>query len=162
MIFAGCYERFIFGYKPSSDIFAVQDGALERKYTFAAHKNTVKCMATSGNFLVSGGADDTIHLYDLKRDKDMGFLMNPGEGAVPCLEFFTPDSSPTGTPSHLFSGSADGAIVVRKAGGIWEHLQKVWKAGGNWEHLKKMRGHKGSVNSLSVHPSGRLALSTAR
>jgi WD40 repeat protein len=32
---------------------------------------------------------------------------------------------------------------------------------GDWEHLKQMKGHKGSVNSLAVHPSGRLALSVA-
>ena len=35
-------------------------------------------------------------------------------------------------------------------------------AGGEWQHLKVMRGHKGAVNSLAVHPSGKLALSVAR
>eukprot|EP00955_Chlamydomonas_euryale_P078547 363169-Chlamydomonas_euryale.AAC.40 len=52
--------------------------------------HAVKCVASSGPYLASGGADDTIHLYDVQHDKDLGFLMNPSEGAVPCLEFFTP------------------------------------------------------------------------
>jgi WD40 repeat protein len=71
-------------------------------------------------------------------------MMNPGDGAIPCLQFYTPPGAQN--PSHLFSGSDDGSIAI-------------WKAGGGWEHLKLMRGHKGPVRSLSVHPSGRLALS---
>lgn len=37
----------------------------------------------------------------------------------------------------------------------------MWRAGGEWEHLKLMKGHRGAVNALAVHPSGRLALSVA-
>jgi WD40 repeat protein len=37
----------------------------------------------------------------------------------------------------------------------------IWRAGGEWEHLKMMKGHRGAVNALAVHPSGRLALSVA-
>ena len=73
--------------------------------------------------------------------------MNPGDGAVPCLEFFSP--APGTSATHLFSGSADGSI-------------SIWKVGGGWEHLKTMRGHKLGVNSLAVHNSGRLALSVSR
>lgn len=29
-------------------------------------QNAVRCVATAGQYLVSGGADDTIHMYDLK------------------------------------------------------------------------------------------------
>mmetsp|Transcript_2944 Transcript_2944/g.6452 ORF Transcript_2944/g.6452 Transcript_2944/m.6452 type:complete len:445 (-) Transcript_2944:128-1462(-) len=146
LIFAGSYERFLFGYR-APDADDAEESKLERKFTFAAHKTGVKCIAAAGHFLASGGADDTIHLYDLKHDKDLGFLMNPADGAVPCVQFFTPQQAHS--PTHMFSGSADGAI-------------SVWQAGGGWEHLKIMRGHKGGVNSLTLHPSGRLALSTAR
>ncbi len=82
-----------------------------------------------------------------QHDKDLGFLMNPGDGAVPCLTFFSP--RPGAAATHLFTGSADGSI-------------SIWQAGGEWEHLKIMRGHKDSVNSVSVHRSGKLALSVAR
>ncbi len=78
--------------------------------------------------------------------------MNPGDGAVPCLELYSPPSPVGGVdapPTHMFSGSADGSI-------------SVWQAGRGWEHLKTMRGHKGSVNCLAVHKSGRIALSVSR
>jgi WD40 repeat protein len=83
----------------------------------------------------------------LAHGKDLGFLMNPGDGAIPCLEFFTP--APGMAATHLFSGSADGSI-------------SIWKVGGGWEHLKTMKGHKLGVNSISIHKTGRLALSVSR
>lgn len=73
----------------------------------------VKCLAAAGQFLASGGADDLIHLYDLKTDKDLSFLMNPGEGAVTALEFFV--SPGAYNPTHLLSGgcAARLGLVVR-------------------------------------------------
>ena len=41
--------------------------------------------------MASGGADDLIHLYDMVAERDLGSLMNPCDGAVPCLQFFTPE-----------------------------------------------------------------------
>ncbi|KAG2483532.1 hypothetical protein HYH03_017637 [Edaphochlamys debaryana] len=143
-IFAGSYERFIFGYSASADCSQPQE--VVKRYTFAAHQSGVKCMAASGPYVASGGSDDTIHLYDMKAERDLGMLLNPCDGAVPCLEFFTPEGR--SVPSHMLGGSADGAI-------------NIWRCKG-WEHLKVMRGHKGAVNSIAVHGSGKLALSTAR
>lgn len=59
--------------------------------------------------------------------KDLGFMMNPGDGAITCVKFFTPPGS--ARPSHLLSGSDDGSIAI-------------WSAGGEWEALKLLRGHK--------------------
>lgn len=53
--------------------------------------------------------------------------MNPAEGAVTAAAFYTPPGSYA--PSHLLSGSADGAV-------------SVWAAGGGWEAMKTMRGHR--------------------
>lgn len=65
----------------------------------------------------------------LQHGKDAGFLMNPGDGAVPCIQFFCPPSG-TGGPSHMLSGSADGSIAVWQAGGRWEHLKLMKVRGG--------------------------------
>lgn len=73
-----------------------------RRFTHAAHKGVVKCLAAAGQYMASGGADDLIHLYDLKTDKDLGFLMSPGEGAVTALHFFVPAGAYN--PTHLLSG----------------------------------------------------------
>ncbi|MEW5301868.1 MAG: hypothetical protein WDW36_004697 [Sanguina aurantia] len=144
-LFSGCYERFLLGYTLPLDL--TQDGQLVKKYTFAAHRNAVRCVATAGQYLVSGGADDTIHMYDLKSQSDLGSVMNPGEGAVPCLALYTPVSAYN--PTHMLTGSADGALCI-------------WSAGRNWDVLKVMKGHRGAVNALAVHSSGRLALTTSR
>ncbi|XP_038652356.1 p21-activated protein kinase-interacting protein 1-like [Scyliorhinus canicula] len=58
-------------------------------------------------------------------------------GTVTCLEFY-------GT-THLLTGAEDGIICV------WDTKK--------WECLKSIPAHKGQVSSLSVHPSGKLALS---
>ncbi|KAL6765140.1 WD40-repeat-containing domain protein [Haematococcus lacustris] len=156
LLVAGSYERFLFGFDagtlatashPDTNGSVGAPAALPKHFTFAAHQNGVKCVASGGHFLASGGNDDQIHLYDMKHDQDLGFLMNPGEGAVPCLQFFCPQG-PGAAPSHMLSGSADGSIAI-------------WQAGCNWQHLKQMKGHKGAVNGLSLHPSGRVALSVA-
>lgn len=117
MLLAGCYERFLFGYRlaPGDEVrgklgrasasgqaadasmhcsaatppppaaacrlcslhsrptpfnpthpAAPQDQQLERAFTHAAHKGVVKCAAAAGPYAATGGADDLIHLYDLK------------------------------------------------------------------------------------------------
>lgn len=89
------------------------EASLQRAYTYAAHKTAVKCVASSGSFLVSGGADDLMHLYDIKKKKDLGFLMNPGDGAVPCLELYGPQTS--SKPTHLFTGIASQGVYLTPA-----------------------------------------------
>lgn len=45
--------------------------------------------------------------------RDLGFLMNPGDGAVTAVDFHVP--APGGAPSHLLSGSSDGTLSVWQA-----------------------------------------------
>lgn len=63
------------------------------------------------------------------------------------LVFFTPKEGYS--PTHLLAGCSDGTI-------------SVWRAGGGWECMRTLRGHRGEVSSIAVHPSGCLALTTAR
>ncbi|KAL4422432.1 hypothetical protein ABPG75_008629 [Micractinium tetrahymenae] len=147
-LLAGSYERFLFGLRISQDQEGdEQQHQLARSFTHAAHKGVVKCIAAAGQWAATGGADDLIHLYDLKNDKDLGFLMSPGEGAVTALAFFTPAAAYS--PTHMLSGSADGSL-------------SVWAAGGGWESMKTMRGHRREVSAIAVHPSGLVALTTSR
>mmetsp|Transcript_32352 Transcript_32352/g.58780 ORF Transcript_32352/g.58780 Transcript_32352/m.58780 type:complete len:426 (-) Transcript_32352:90-1367(-) len=145
-LFAGCYERFLFGFSLNDEL--TNNFELKKKYTFAAHKNAVKCVASAGSLLASGGNDDLIHLYDLKSESDLGVLMNPGDGAIPCLDFFLPANRTY--PTHLLSGSSDGGISIWHSGG------------GGWDHQKLLKGHRAAVNSISIHPTGKLALSTSK
>ena len=75
---------------------------------------------------------------------DLGFLMNPGEGAITALAFFTPGNA--AAPTHLLSGAADGSIAV-------------WAAGGSWDCMKLLKGHKcaaGARSKLVSPPCGTL------
>lgn len=144
-LWAGSYERFLFGF----DVSLSDEGAvsLVQAQSRPAHRSAVKCVDASGNYLVTGGADDQIHMFNTAKDRDLGYLVNPVDGAVPCIELFRPAGK--AQPSHMLSGTTDGTICI-------------WKATGDWEHLKLMKGHKGIVNDISIHPTGKLALSVSR
>ena len=176
-LIAGCYERFLFGFHHPDSATAVcscisssistnfitpahrrrfpflfspqkqDEPELTRAFCYAAHKGVVKALSSGGPFVASGGADDLVHLYDMKSDKDLGFLINPGEGAVTSLNFFTPKGAYS--PTHLLAGCSDGTI-------------SVWRAGGGWECMRTLRGHRAEISSIAIHPSGALALTTAR
>lgn len=89
--------------------------------------------------MASGGADDRICLYDLERRREIDDLYIH-DGTINALAF-VPDGS------YLISGGADGKISFIKTSN--------WKVDKVFE-----RAHKGaSVNYISVHPSGKLALS---
>ncbi|KPP65145.1 p21-activated protein kinase-interacting protein 1-like, partial [Scleropages formosus] len=64
-------------------------------------------------------------------------VLHHHNGTISHLEFY-------GT-SHLLSGGEDGLLCV------WSTKK--------WECLKSIQAHKGHVSSLSVHPSGKIALS---
>lgn len=50
--------------------------------------------------------------------------------------------------SHLLSASEDGTLTLFRA--------------RDWAVLRSLKGHKGPVNSVAVHPSGKVALSVGK
>ena len=62
-----------------------------------------------------------------------------GGTSLHCLAFFK--------DSHLVSGDGDGELCI-------------WRS-SDWECLLRMKGHKGAVNAVAIHPSGRVALTVA-
>ncbi|CAM6116661.1 unnamed protein product [Calypogeia fissa] len=139
---AGSYERFLWGWQVRA-----RKSQLDLAFSYPAHVGPVKCIAACGSIVATGGSDDTIRVYDVSAGKDMGSLFHH-TGAVTCLDFFLPEVSPLQRPTHLFSGSEDGTIAV------WDTE--------SWTHLKSMKGHKTALNSLTVHPTGKVALSVER
>jgi protein MAK11 len=89
--------------------------------------------------VASGGADDRICLYDLEKRLEIDDLYIH-DGTVTSLEF-----TPCG--SYLITGGSDGKMTFIKTSN--------WKVDKVFE-----KAHKGqSVNFISVHPTGKLALS---
>ncbi|XP_059312553.1 uncharacterized protein LOC132063841 [Lycium ferocissimum] len=142
-LIAGSYERFIWGFKlksPKTD----QNYSLTPLFSFPSHLSPIKCTAVAGSAAVSGGADDTIKIYDLSTCSEIGSLHHTS--TITSLSFFTPHSY--SFPRNLIAGSEDGSVSIYDA--------------DPFVHLKTVKIHRKGVNSICVHPSGRLALSVGR
>ncbi|XP_051543170.1 p21-activated protein kinase-interacting protein 1-like [Myxocyprinus asiaticus] len=130
---AGCYEQIVFGYHVCE---GEEEWTLEPKFTHHAHTASLTAVASNNQFIATGSKDETIQLYDMSKKTEHGALLHHN-GTISCLEFYS--------SSHLLSGGEDGLICV------WNTKK--------WECLKSIKAHKGHVTSLSIHPSGKLALS---
>ncbi|CAH1253630.1 PAK1IP1 [Branchiostoma lanceolatum] len=135
-VVVGCYEQMLLGFRL---VVGEEECKLEPTFTDNSHTGCVKAVASGGHVLASGSTDETIHLYNMESRTELGTLLQH-DGSITCLQFY--DSS------HMLSGAEDGTMCV-------------WQT-GTWECLKSMRGHKGGISSLSVHPSGKLALSVGK
>ncbi|XP_067882586.1 p21-activated protein kinase-interacting protein 1-like [Heterodontus francisci] len=133
VLIGGCYEQIIFGYRIKRP---GQSWDLEPDFTHHAHTASLTIVAVSDQYVATGSKDETIQLYNMKKKIDQGSLLYHN-GTITCLEFYG--------NTHLLSGAEDGLICV------WNTKK--------WECLKSIQAHKGQVSSLSVHPSGKLALS---
>ncbi|KAF5094902.1 hypothetical protein D0Z03_001961 [Geotrichum reessii] len=106
-------------------------------FHFTPHTQSIRCLAQSKRYLTSGSNDEHIRIYDLQKRKELGTLLHH-DGSITRLEFFD--------NKWLLSASDDGKICI-------------WRT-KDWEVLGELQGHKaGGINDLSIHPSGRIAIS---
>ncbi|KVH97385.1 p21-activated protein kinase-interacting protein 1-like [Cynara cardunculus var. scolymus] len=143
---AGSYERFIWGFKLKTLKHSTETLTLSPIFSFPSHLSPIKCVAVAGTVAVSGGSDDTIKIYDLSTSSEVGSLNDP-TATVTSLSLFTPPSL-SSFPRNLFSAYDDGNISFYDA--------------DPFVHLKTLKIHKKGVNDMSVHPSGKLALTVGR
>ncbi|XP_068654036.1 uncharacterized protein [Aristolochia californica] len=141
-LLAGSYEKFIWGFALKTQS---QSHTLKPLFSFPSHLGPIKSVAVAGPVAASGSADDTIKVYDLSANTEIGSLVQHS-GAVTALSFFTPAS--LFFPRNLVSGSEDGTVAIYDA--------------DPFVHLKSIPAHKRGVIDLAVHPSGKLALSVGR
>ncbi|EFN85984.1 p21-activated protein kinase-interacting protein 1-like [Harpegnathos saltator] len=136
-IIVGTYEQYLLGYKVQN---IVNEYKVEKSFATHSHVASIRSVTSSKNYLASAGADDIVCLYDLRNRKETGKLMFHND-TINCLAF-TPEAS------HLFTCSNDGSIAAVRCGN-WQ-IEKHWQ-----------KAHKGlAVNTLAIHPTGKLALST--
>lgn len=137
---AGSYERFIWGYRLKSRKHP-NSLTLVPLFSFPSHLSTIKAVAVAGSAAVSGGNDDTIKIYDLSCCSEIGSLHH--SSTVTSLAFFCPPSL-SSFPRNLIAADAEGSVSIYDA--------------DPFVHLKTVKIHRKAVNSLAVHPSGKLAL----
>lgn len=116
--------------------------SLEAQFAQETHIGAVRSMCVKANTLVTGGADETIHVYDIARRRERGTLF-AHKADVRAVELF----SDTKGHTHAVTGDANGAMCV------WQSR--------DWRLLKTLHAHNAGLLSLGVHPSARLALSTS-
>ncbi|KAI6013558.1 WD40-repeat-containing domain protein [Pisolithus marmoratus] len=141
-IVAGSYEKLLYGLEgTASSSESKYEFHLKPVFIFPAHVSHIKAVAASpgGKWLATGSADEIIKVWDLARRKEIGGLMHH-EGSITYLEF--------PSRSHLLSASEDGTMSLFHA--------------RDWVVLRTFKGHKGRVNSVAVHPSGKIALSVGQ
>ncbi|KAJ3513106.1 hypothetical protein NMY22_g15142 [Coprinellus aureogranulatus] len=143
-VVAGSYEKLLYGLNgwTSLDSGGKLEYHLKPIFIFPAHVSCIKAVAASpqgGKWLATGSADEIVKIWDLRRKKEVGGLMHH-EGSITHLSF--------PSRSHLLSASEDGSLCIFRA--------------RDWAVLRALKGHKGRVNAVAVHPSGKVALSVGK
>ncbi|CAG8534911.1 9647_t:CDS:2 [Cetraspora pellucida] len=145
LIVVGSYERILYGIngrwvKSDQNNFDKCKPSLhfDPTFIFPAHIGCIKAVAVGSRYLASGSTDEVIKLYDIKKRKELGSLLQH-EGSITTIQFYN--------KTHMISGSEDGTLCI-------------WRT-KDWECLKVLKGHKGRVNSVDIHPSGKIALSVS-
>lgn len=161
VVVAGSYEKLLYGL--DGTVTSSESGYkfhLKPIFIFPAHVSSIKAVAASphgGKWLASGSSDEIIKVWDLARRKEIGGLMHHQGmcsfewrrkrfdmawrlGSITSLQF--------PSRSHLLSASEDGTLCLFHA--------------RDWTVLRSLKGHKGHVNSVAIHPSGKVALSVGQ
>lgn len=140
-IAAVSYEGSLFGWDVTAD--EGEAGGLETRMTFGFHCTAgslrVVAVSGSGKYMCCGGMDERIHVFNVQDKRAIGEVSGH-TGAITSLAFVG--------DSFLISGSEDTTLC------IW----RVY----DWQCLHVLGGHKLGINSVAVHPSGKLALSTSK
>ncbi|KAI9366320.1 WD40-repeat-containing domain protein [Pilaira anomala] len=134
-IVVGTYERLLYGINGfwNEDKTKVD---LQPIFIIPAHTGCIRTVAIGGNFLASGSTDEIIRLYDIKKRKEYGSLGGHHSGDITDIQFHG---------KYMLSASDD-------------HSINLWRT-KDWEFLKNLKSHKGRVNSMAIHPTGKIALS---
>ncbi|KAF2354119.1 WD40 repeat [Trinorchestia longiramus] len=140
-LFGECFEIIVGTneeYMIAFNIKYAKDGRFTLNSAFANHSHCsgIRKLVVCGPHIISGGVDEMVHVFNLKKRNKIG-VIGEHEGTITDLQQHK--------QKFVFSASEDGKICIFRE--------------GKWECEKKLLGHKGAINSLAIHPSGRLAIS---
>ena len=144
-----------------------KNGLLEMSFAMPAHEGSVRCLSISSwreskkskskdekpsepGLLLSGGFDEALRVFDLKKHAEAGETKTPQDLGTPTCACFAP---PGENPTHCLVGLTSGKISLYK--------KKDWSVahvlGGGHSSDGTTTGE--GVSCLAVHPTGKLALS---
>jgi WD40 repeat protein len=145
---AACsYEGSLFGWKMGSpkdlEDQSKETDSQQIELQFGLHiaHGSFKSIAISksGKYLAVGGMTERIYLYSMNDNKEIGEIFGHN-GAITSLSFFE--------DAFIISGSED-------------HTLNLWRVHDR-QLLHILGGHKDTVNSFAIHPTGKIALSVSK
>eukprot|EP00768_Dysnectes_brevis_P003944 gnl/Dysnectes_brevis/2794_a3408_1265.p1 GENE.gnl/Dysnectes_brevis/2794_a3408_1265~~gnl/Dysnectes_brevis/2794_a3408_1265.p1 ORF type:complete len:315 (+),score=112.28 gnl/Dysnectes_brevis/2794_a3408_1265:546-1490(+) len=140
----GCYSGKCFGFKI---VVSEAEVSFESLFIVSDHSGSIRSAAiTSNKRLLTGGADNMMRIYNLNKLKSEGVL---DQHTAPITSIKSIDSKygfeGKSLRRYLVSSSKDGAIAL-------------WRV-KDWECALVLKGHRGEVNDVQIHPSGRALVS---
>jgi len=145
-----------------------EEGLLKMSFAMAAHEGSVRCLCISSTsdsnqkkkinddttqpgMLISGGFDEAVRVFDLKKHAEAGETKTPQDLGTPTCACFAPPGDVN--PTHCLVGLTSGKILLYK--------RKDWTVahvlGGGHSSDNTTTGE--GVSCLAVHPTGKMALS---
>mmetsp|Transcript_6698 Transcript_6698/g.9568 ORF Transcript_6698/g.9568 Transcript_6698/m.9568 type:complete len:498 (+) Transcript_6698:128-1621(+) len=164
VIAAGTYDGILAGWelthnKPSKKAGKQQkssgrsSSSLELTFATPVHEGSLRCLSLASSTeigepgsLLSCGYDEMLRTHDWHKHKtSIGEVRTPADFGTPTASSFAPPPPSTSPSTHCVVGFSNGKIVLYK--------KRDWSV----QHV--LAGHEGGVGSLSVHPTGKMALS---
>ena len=138
-VIASAYDGSLHGWQGSVE-------ELKLVFAFKAHESCIRVLDAKDDIACSAASDESIQVYDLGRRKVIDRMSGVHDEEVTALAFAKDKDGDI----FLISGDAKGRLYV------WEMQER--------KVIHELKGHKQSsaVTSIAVHPSGRVALSTAK
>jgi protein MAK11 len=139
-IIAGAYDGTLHGWQGSVD------EEIKLVFAFKAHESCIRSLDVMDSIACSAAADESIQVYDLNTRKVIDRMSGVHEDDVTAVAFAKDKDGDL----FLITGDLQGKLYV------WAMKDR--------KVIHELKGHKqtSAVTSIAVHPSGRVALTTAR
>jgi protein MAK11 len=131
VVIAGTIDSTLCGWK-------FNQTTLEPMFAQKFHSGTIHCLTTKHSYLYTGGHDENIHVFDIRTKNQMG--------TIPVIKGSILTIAPFRT-SHIFVGTSLGNLIGFSTNRFFDKIMDI-------------PAHKGKVLSVSIHPSGKAALTT--
>lgn len=138
-IIVGTYESFLIGCRIEKKVNYDDEYELTQTFCKIAHNGPVRTVLGMNKFVISGGSDELVKIFDLVNRKEQGQLEHH-DGTITCLAGYD--------RTHLLTGSDDNSLSVTVV--------------GQWQIEKTLYKHQAGITALAMHPSGKLAFTTGK
>lgn len=153
-IAAVSYEGSLFGWRKTAE-----DRDIALHWGFHCCQGSLRAIAasSSGRYLVCGGSDERLHIFDMRTKRAIGEL-SKHTGVVTCVEFVGDEFMLSGAEVSYANSIILILILLFIA---QDNTICIWRV-RDWVCIHILGGHRSVINSIAVHPSGRIALSVSR